>query len=272
MGYTFNSPDLERWTKETSHPSFLGANAGIDAYTYPLVFEPSTEWHYSIGIDWAGILVQRLTSQTLEEYFKSNIFSPCGMTSTSFIPSADIQERSMRVTYLDPVSGSIKAFPDNYKSLPHAREGDPDKIGVHAGGAGLFGTAKDYLAFLRAVLACDPSRSGKNTSDTGLISGESFKELFTDTMPSSVPKTGLLSMMQRQTYHDSSFTESDVGHSVGLCMNLRDSAHGRKAGSGCWDGAAKTQFWLDPSTGIAVSLRARDVFVSLGDSAGSRWQ
>lgn len=252
MGYTFNSPNLQRWTQETSHPSFLSANAGVDSYAYPLISEPSTKWHYSVGIDWAGILVIRLSGMTLGEYMRKNIFEPCGMSSTTFIPTEDIKKREMRVTYLDPVSGELKSFPDNYGSLPHAREGNPEKIGVHAGGAGLYGTANDYLAFLRGVLGSDPSRQN-DSSKKGLISGDSFKELFKDTIPAKVPKTGLLTMMKGQSYHDSSFTEEDVGHSVGLCLNLRDSVHGRKKGSGCWDGAAKTQYWLDPASGIAVS-------------------
>jgi methyl acetate hydrolase len=256
MGYTFNSPDLDRWTKETSHPSFLGPKAEIQSYELPLVFEPKTQWHYSVGIDWAGHLVHRLTSLSLEEYFKENIFKPCGMGSTSFYPTEGIRRKAMAVTYLDPAGAGIKSYPDNYGSLHYARPERPEEVGELAGGAGLFGTAKDYLGFLRGILASDPSRRGNSTDSEAskpLISGESFRELFHDSIPSTVPKTGLLSMMQRQTYHDPTYTLEEVGHSVGLCLNFRDSKYGRKAGSGCWDGAAKTQYWLDPVSGIAVS-------------------
>jgi hypothetical protein len=85
-------------------------------------------------------------------------------------------------------------------------------------------------------------------------------------------------MMKGQTYHDSDLLLDEsgglVGHSVGLCLNLKDSKYGRKAGSGCCeyinpaylplqklnmtfltgDGAAKTQYWIDPVTGVAASL------------------
>lgn len=161
----------------------------------------------------------------------------------------------MAVTYLDPAGAGIKCYPDNYGSLHFARPERPEEVGELAGGAGLFGTAKDYLSFLRGVLASDPSRqsTSDNNGTSKLISGESFRELFNDSIPPTVPKTGLLSMMQRQTYHDPTYTLEEVGHSVGLCLNFRDSKYGRKAGSGCWDGAAKTQYWLDPVSGIAVS-------------------
>jgi CubicO group peptidase (beta-lactamase class C family) len=129
MGYTFNSPDLDRWTKETSHPSFLGPKADIHSYELPLVFEPASQWHYSIGIDWAGHLVHRLTSLSLEEYFKENIFKPCGMGSTSFYPTEEIRRKAMAVTYLDPAGAGIKCFPDNYGSLHFARPERPEEVG-----------------------------------------------------------------------------------------------------------------------------------------------
>jgi len=45
----------------------------------------------------------------------------------------------------------------------------------------------------------------------------------------------------------------NVQHSPGLALYLGGGEFGRKPGSGCWDGAYKTIFWIDPTTGIAVS-------------------
>jgi hypothetical protein len=40
---------------------------------------------------------------------------------------------------------------------------------------------------------------------------------------------------------------------VAMSLNLIELESGRKAGSGTWGGAAKTQFWMDPTSGLVVS-------------------
>jgi methyl acetate hydrolase len=270
MGYTFNSPILMEFSRKTSHPSFLAANSEVFSYTYPLVSDPTSEWRYSIGIDWAGILITRITGDSLEVHFRKHIFDPLGLKTMTFYPTEEVKKKMMSMTYALPGTEGkeIRKFDNDFAALPHSRESDPDKIGpILAGGAGLFGTAKDYLAILRAVLKCDPARASKETDGHGLISPESFTELFNDSIPAHTPKTGLIQMMKGQTYHDPSHDSPDkVGHSIGLCLNKVDSVRGRKGGSGSWDGAAKTQFWIDPVSGIAVSIPCRPALVFLPSS------
>lgn len=43
-----------------------------------------------------------------------------------------------------------------------------------------------------------------------------------------------------------------IQHSPGLLLYTDGGEYGRKPGSGCWDGAMKTIFWIDPETGIAA--------------------
>jgi hypothetical protein len=56
-----------------------GENFGINGWSLiprmgtPLLFEPGTSWTYSTGLDWAGILVARLNSTTLEKYMGKHI-------------------------------------------------------------------------------------------------------------------------------------------------------------------------------------------------------
>lgn len=256
----------------------MKANTTVARYQTPLAFQPGAKWHYGTGIDWAGIFVTRVTGRSLEEYFQEFIFRPMKMTSTSFLPNASIKERMMSLTQNLDNTG-ITAYPDNFKSIPFGldRESDPDKVGpCFAGGAGLFSTALDYLAMLRGIMASAANEDG--SSDSALLSSRSFRELFHDSIPSDADRSYLLEAMTGQTYHDPILLkEKDdgirrTGHSVGLLLNFVDSCYGRKAGSGCWDGAAKTQYWLDPVTGLAVSragcalLPTRDIAVCLPQS------
>ena len=45
-----------------------------EALKFPLVFEPGASWEYSVGIDWAGFMVERVSGMDLETYMKKNIW------------------------------------------------------------------------------------------------------------------------------------------------------------------------------------------------------
>nr|XP_031858552.1 uncharacterized protein CI109_006075 [Kwoniella shandongensis]KAA5525624.1 hypothetical protein CI109_006075 [Kwoniella shandongensis] len=244
MSYTWNSANIARWGEEHNRPPW----GKIESYSQPLFAEPGTRWQYSVGIDWAGILISRVTGKSLEDLFKEKIFEPCGMKSTSFYPTDDIKSRLMTCCERDK-DGKVRAL----DAPPMGRILDASKVGpVLSGGGGLYGTARDYLNLLRNVLASvDPET--KNP----LISPKSFKLLFTDVLPSNPKiKADLAGMAKDQNVHDSALLTNGsgghIGHSPGLFLTLKDSANGRKAGSGNWDGAAKTYFWLDPATGVGA--------------------
>lgn len=244
LAYTFTSPLLAEWHAQNHPPAHFGEPT-TKGFEEPLVFQPGAQWLYSIGIDWAGILVERVSGMSLQAYFHEHIFGPLGLAvaDITFVPDDDVRARMQQV---------CKRLPDG--GLAHGVAMRPldlsaETIGQLSGGGGLHGTAKAYLRFLQGVL---------NRAD-GIVSERAFAELFTDSLPEDAPaevKQGLAAMTARQTYHDPEHTANDaqfLGHSVGLVLSLKDSVNGRKEGSGCWDGAAKTQYWLDPKTGIAVS-------------------
>ncbi|KAK4703820.1 hypothetical protein P7C70_g2387, partial [Phenoliferia sp. Uapishka_3] len=255
LAYDFNSPLMLRWKTEHHTPTQFSADTTIESIIHPLLYEPGTKWHYSDSIDWAGALLSRVTGKSLEEYFKSEIFSRCGMTSTSFFPTEELKSRMMEVCGRDADGKTFALIPPAM-----GREMDPTKVGPFlAGGAGLFGTARDYLSLLREVLASSPNNPSPPTFP--LISTSSFEALFTHACPSETPlgpttvKADLAKMAKEQNYHDPALltngTGEFIGHGLALFLNLKDSKYGRKAGSGCWDGAAKTQFWIDPASGLA---------------------
>jgi CubicO group peptidase (beta-lactamase class C family) len=50
----------------------------------PLVFQPGSEWNYSVSSDVLGRLVEVVSGQQLDEFFRQRIFAPLGMNDTSF--------------------------------------------------------------------------------------------------------------------------------------------------------------------------------------------
>ncbi|ORY32011.1 beta-lactamase/transpeptidase-like protein [Naematelia encephala] len=250
LSYSWNAPDVERWRKEHSVPEMFAPHTPLSAYVQPLIFEPGTSHRYSIGIDWAGILVTRVTGKNLEQVFQENIFAPCGIKNISFIPTKAIKDRLMAMTTRTPQhTGEVTVFEGNFfgRSLQEEDYGT-----LFSGGGGLFGTARDYLTFLRHVLAsADPA------TPKPLISAASFKKLFQDHLdePPAI-REQLAKMAKQQDIHDEALLDGGkgtfIGHSPGLFINKKGSKYGRKAMSGYWDGAAKTFFWLDPTSGLGA--------------------
>lgn len=250
LAYGFNSELLVRYSAEHKLPFLFAPNAPASAYAFPLLFEPGTRFQYGVGIDWAGFLVARITGLSLEDYFQKNIFKPCGVATMSFFPPDDHEKSMMAMCEREPVhTGDIKVMKGPAMGRPFNREDiGPD----FSGGGGLFGTARDYLKVLTAVLA-----SSDPEAKSPLVSSKSFRALFVNALADTpTMKADLAKMAQSQHIHDPAIltegTGEHAGYSPGLFLNFIDSKWGRLGMSGFWDGAAKTMFWIDPKTGVAV--------------------
>lgn len=246
VGQSYGDKNLLRWERENLPRRWMEANAGVESFVTPLAVQPGTRFVYGLAIDWAGILVQRVTGLTLEEYFAKNIWEPIGVKSFSFFPTDDLRDRLMHMCTRTRAGELVHT--DKLRPVPKLR---PQDIGVQAGGGGLLGTAREYLVFLQHVLRCrEPG---------GIITPASWRELFTDSLPtpdaSHDCQKSLGAFLKMRGYPEEQYTSGDkVGYSPGLCLNLAASVNGRKAGSGFWFGAARSEYWIDPASGLVVSL------------------
>lgn len=246
LGYAFLNPDIGRWEAATSAPNWTTPGVGLEAIEQPLTFEPGEQFQYSIGIDWAGILVERLTGDTLHNYMVNNIFQPIGANTITFYPNDALKKDLQSMAVLDPSSGKIVAAP-GLRDVPNLTQ---DDVRLHVGGAGLLGTLRDYLAFITELLRCQ-------TRD-GIIKKSSWDLVFKSQLPPTDGSKNPFAAGQGAAHQFLGVDMADwcdgsgVSWSLGLNVNANDSPHGRKAGSGQWEGIAKTKYWIDPTTGIAA--------------------
>src|SRR5687768_14761227 len=59
----------------------------------PLIFDPGSRWNYSMGVDVLGRVVEAVSGETLEDFFRERIFEPLGMDDTGFHVPAEKLDR-----------------------------------------------------------------------------------------------------------------------------------------------------------------------------------
>src|SRR5215207_1531797 len=110
----------------------------------PLLFDPGERWHYSTSTDVVGKLVEAVSGQKLEDYFRQHIFAPLKMDDTSYnVPEA----KGPRLVAQQQRGG---ARMDGAVELQKPQLGLT--IAAPIGGGGLASTAEDYGRFVRMLL------------------------------------------------------------------------------------------------------------------------
>lgn len=239
---------LSKYISTAEDTNIFASSATIKTLAHPLIYEPGTSWAYSTSIDWAGKLVERASGQRLDKFFAEHIFTPSGATSLTFFPTDEIKAHKMGICYRKP-DGEVALIPGGF-GMGRPSTVDTVSTELLLGGAGLFGTNKDYLAVLRKVLQSAPNAPADLKGNKPLLSENAYAELWKGCV-SDAGKEEIVKMVSKPAYFDPAPTVDNLDHSVGFLLNKEDFVGRRKAGSGCWSGAAKTQFWIDPSTGLA---------------------
>ncbi len=183
----------------------------------PLMHEPGAAFTYGINIDVLGYIVERVSGLPLDEYFSENIFKPLGMDDTYFYLPDDKADRLVEV-WLTSDPGD---FPMDYP-VKGART-------YFAGGAGLVGTAEDYLRFATALL------NKGSLGDAQILKPETVEMMFTNQIGDLRLREG-------------------VGFGYGGMVLVDEDEAGRNAGYWGWDGFWQTRFRIDPQNDMVLVL------------------
>jgi methyl acetate hydrolase len=235
-GHTYAnwSAALSRYQQVTGLPDIATLrNAAFDA---PLEFDPGERWEYGIGMDWAGKLVEEITGQSLEIYFRENVFAPLAMTDSGFLIGSQ-QKRRVATFHQRRADGSLAAAPFEMPQRPE----------FFMGGGGAFSTPRDYLRFLRALL------DGGSLDGARVLRPETVALMMSN-------QIGDLNVHEMRTAHpgvSNSFDQfPNQPHKWGLSFDINQQAgpNGRSAGSISWAGLLNCYFWLDPVKKVTGAL------------------
>ncbi len=226
-GYSYEiwSPDIARYQQVTNTPGITTCTNA--ALTTPLLFDPGDRWQYGISIDWVGKMVEAASGQKLDRYFKDNIFGPLGMHDTSFKLSPSQRGRLASVHQRDD-KGALApiefALPENPEFL--------------MGGGGLYGTARDYLAFAQMIM------QGGTLKGVQVLRRETVEQMAQSHIGSleiGVMKTAIPPLSNDVEL----FPGMSKKWGLSFLINTQTAPTGRSAGSLAWAGLANTYFWID---------------------------
>lgn len=114
--------------------------------TMPLLFDPGERYMYGMNTDIAGYLIEVLSGQTLDVFFKNRIFEPLGMKDTYFYLPSEKEDRLVQL-YTSNNNELVLHPNETYRNFPIAGARQ-----FLSGGAGLCGTIEDYARFCQMLL------------------------------------------------------------------------------------------------------------------------
>ncbi len=190
----------------------------------PLLYQPGTQWRYSMATDVLGRVIEVVSGQSLDEFFRERIFAPLGMTETGFWVPEESLDRFAAIYQIE------KGGPLTPVDLPMTNHFKRARS-LFSGGGGLISTLPDYLRFAQMLL-------NRGELDGVRLIG---------------PKT--LALMTLNHVDERLFPLAiggnpmpGSGFGLGFSMVLDTAQYGVPMPLGCyeWSGMAKTTFWVDP--------------------------
>jgi len=197
----------------------------------PLAHEPGEKYSYGLSTDILGYLVEVLSGQTLEEFFRTRICDPLGMEDTWFCLPEEKHDRLMNLYTDDPSGDGISKFTDGLVDFPKTK-------GIYfSGGGGLSSTALDFAIFQQMLLNGGEYNGvrllGRKTIDmmrTNQIGEQGSGSLY---IPGHPDKFGL------------GFEVISPPGSITVPMS--ENSFG-------WGGAFGSLYWMDPQEDLVVHL------------------
>lgn len=202
----------------------------------PLMFEPGTNWCYSLSTDVLGAVLEKICQQPLPEIVRHYVTKPLDMVNTGFTV---IDPERFAKAYADSLEPGGKARPMQVSDQVllsgcgpiHYAPGRINNPNAYfSGGSGMIGTAGDYLKFLEMI------RQGGQS----ILNETSVKWMTEDAVQDfEVPAAG-----------------PGCGFGMGFAV-IRDpkvAGTPRQVGSYDWGGVYGTKMFVDPKMGLTVII------------------
>jgi CubicO group peptidase (beta-lactamase class C family) len=125
----------------------------------PLGFTPGSKFQYSnTGYQILGLIIQRVSGKSYEDYLRERVFTPLGMTSTAHIDRTRVQRgRASGYTHEAPL---VEAVAGLELTSPHVRRAPELRHAAPQADGGLLSTVDDLLKWTATVESLTPNEPG----------------------------------------------------------------------------------------------------------------
>lgn len=198
----------------------------------PLMFDPGTDYKYSLCLDIMGGIIELVSGKRLSEYMKDNIFSPLGMRNTSFgLTDSKLERLATQYLYDDSLKGP-REVAKNYNPFVFGSEYD-------SGGAGLISTVEDQIIFADALTHLGLGRNGNRILSPYTV---------------NLMRTNILNEVQQKSFFGHGNQALGYGYGWGVRTNMNPEMSGNLMPKGefGWDGARLSYFSACPESGISI--------------------
>jgi CubicO group peptidase (beta-lactamase class C family) len=200
----------------------------------PLWFHPGEKWAYGISVDVQAFLVERISNQPFNQYLRSNVLDPLGMTETRYyVPEED--RHRLAAVYRRFGEGDLRRIPDE-EALSYNTHHWP----LTPGGYGLTSTLDDYMKFARMLL-----HEG-TLDEVRILKPETIQLMTTNHLPDSVE--------ERSWLPDRGQVGFGINFAVRVAPPVSEEENKGVVGEFFWDGAASTLFWVDPKNELIAVM------------------
>ena len=209
-----------------------------------LDFEPFTNQAYSAyaAFDVLVKIIQKITSQTYEDFLKKRIFVPCNMKDTTFMPTTEQWDRI--ITMHDKKDGS------NIVGITYEDCVFQEFPAKHMlAGAGLVSTLSDYANFAKMLL-----KNGTTEDGTMVVSEKNLSMLAKPYVPQNI-------------------MSSNVSWGLGVRVITEETYKDLPVGAFGWSGAYGSHFWVDPENKLcAVFMKNSRFDGGAGNKSARRFE
>jgi CubicO group peptidase (beta-lactamase class C family) len=213
----------------------------------PMAAQPGEAFVYGYNTDILGVVIEKVSGQTLEQFLNERLIQPLGMTDTSFYLPQEKAGRLAVVYSADPAGVKRAGDPGAWEGQGHIGQGhylNGPRV-AFSGGAGLLSTAADYTKFLQ-MLADGGEAGGRR------YIGRKSIELMTANHLGEIPYP------------------AGTGFGLGFRIRTDLGENGLPGSEGefSWGGAYHSSYWIDPEEGLTVSYMINLIPAGTVDDVG----
>jgi CubicO group peptidase (beta-lactamase class C family) len=221
----------------------------VDLPKVPLLYQPGERWVYSVAHDVQAYLVEYFSGLSFDEFCRTRIFEPLGMSDATFgVPKSVVSRYTANYAPREqgnPASGLVQV--ETREGVPPAATASSSPLAagygrytdIPFGGLSISSTAMDYALFGQMLV------NGGELNGTRLLGTKTVELMTSNNLPPSIPGIGVGGPPSGAT-----------GYGLGVSVTLDPPAAGNLGSKGTfgWAGAASTWAILDPEEDLVLIL------------------